>query len=152
MTYEKLLIEYDNEVKVKEKPLKHDLKGVYKNGYVIIDSKLNTDAEKFCILAEEIGHHYTTSGDIIDQNLVQNIKQENCARQWAYEKLVGINDLINAFNANLSNKFEIADFLHITVEFLEEAINYYRTKYGTHYQINNYLICFEPTLGIAKLF
>lgn len=152
MTYEKLLIEYNNIVKVKDKPLQHGFKGLYRNGHVIIDSKLSTDAEKCCILAEELGHHYTSTGNIIDQSLIQNIKQENCARQWAYEKIVGIVDLINASNANVTDKFEMAEFLHVTVEFLDEAINYYKIKYGTHYQLNNYLIRFEPTFGIMKLF
>ncbi|MBB6622540.1 ImmA/IrrE family metallo-endopeptidase [Clostridium gasigenes] len=152
MTYDKLLEEYDAIVKVKEAPLKYGLKGLYKNGHVLIDSNIDTAAEKRCILAEELGHHYTTSGNILEQKLVQDIKQENTARQWAYEKIIGIVDLVNAYNANVTDKFEMAEYLNVTVEFLEETIKYYRIKYGVYYQINNYIIYFEPNFGVMKLF
>ena len=32
------------------------------------------EAEKACVLAEELGHHYTTIGDIIDQKESENRK------------------------------------------------------------------------------
>ena len=34
------------------------------------------ETEKACVLAEELGHHYTTVGDIIDQKESENRKQE----------------------------------------------------------------------------
>lgn len=36
----------------------------------------NAEAEKACVLAEELGHHYTAVGDIIDQSYYSNRKQE----------------------------------------------------------------------------
>ena len=145
MPYEKLLKKYDKDVRVKEKPLKYGFKGLYKSGKVIIDSNIETSCEKACIFAEELGHHFTTHGDIIDQTDICNMKQELKARAWAYERLIGIVDLINAYRHGVKDKYELA-------EFLEEAIEYYRGKYGTYYKIDNYIIYFTPTFGIMEIF
>ena len=80
------------------------------------------------------------------------MKQELKARAWAYERLVGIHDLINAHKAGVKGKYELADFLEITEWFLLEAIEYYKSKYGTCYKIDNYLIYFSPNFGIMEFF
>ncbi len=152
MEYEKLMIKYEKDVKIKELPLKYGFKGLYKNKKIIIDSNIDTNKEKACILAEELGHHFTTYGDIVDQSDVRNVKQELKARAWAYERLVGIHDLINAHKAGVKGKYELADFLEITEWFLLEAIEYYKSKYGTCYKIDNYLIYFSPNFGIMEFF
>ena len=152
MEYEKLMIKYQKDVKIKELPLKYGFKGLYKNSKIIIDSNIETNKEKTCILAEELGHHFTSHGDIIDQSDVRNIKQEIKARAWAYERLVGIVNLINAYKAGVKGRYELAEFLGVTEEFLLEAIEYYRNKYGTCYKIDNYIIYFSPTFGIMEFF
>ncbi|MDU6297218.1 ImmA/IrrE family metallo-endopeptidase [Clostridium celatum] len=152
MKYEKLMIKYENNVKIKEKSLKYGFKGLYKNNKIIIDSNIETNSEKACILAEELGHHFTTYGNIIDQSDIKNIKQELRARAWAYERLVGIVNLINAYKAGVKGRYELAEFLGVTEEFLLEAIEYYRNKYGTCYKIDNYIIYFSPTFGIMEFF
>ena len=55
------------------------IKGLYCDGTVAIRKDMNT-AQKTCTLAEELGHHHTSVGDIIDINSVQNRKQERQAR------------------------------------------------------------------------
>jgi hypothetical protein len=152
MEYEKLMIKYDKHVKIKEKPLKYGFKGLYKNNKIIIDSRIETNNEKACILAEELGHHFTTYGDIIDQSDIRNVKQELKARAWAYERLVGIDQLINAHKAGVKGRYELAEFLEIPEWFLLEAIEYYKSKYGTCYKINNYIIYFCPNFGIMEFF
>lgn len=152
MEYEKLMIKYQKDVKIKELPLKYGFKGLYKNKKVIIDSNIDTNKEKACILAEELGHHFTSYGDIIDQSDIRNVKQELKARAWAYERLVGIVDLINAHKAGVKGRYELAEFLEVPEWFLQEAIEYYKCKYGTCYQIDNYLIYFSPNFGIMEFF
>ena len=152
MKYEKLMIKYEKNVKIKEKPLRYGFKGLYKNNKIIIDSNIETSNEKACILAEELGHHFTTYGDIIEQSYIRNVKQELRARAWAYERLVGIFDLINAHKAGVRNRYELAEFLEIPEWFLLEAIEYYKSKYGTCYKIDNYLIYFSPNFGIMEFF
>lgn len=152
MEYEKLMIKYEKDVKIKELPLKYGFKGLYKNKKIIIDSNIETNKEKTCILAEELGHHFTSYGDIIDQSNIGNVKQELRARVWAYERLVGIVDLINAHKAGVRGRYELAEFLEIPEWFLLEAIEYYKSKYGTCYKIDNYLIYFSPNFGIMEFF
>lgn len=153
MTYDDLLVEAEkNKLKVKEKNLNYGFKGLYKNGKIIIDKNINTDKEKCCILAEEIGHHFKTIGNIIDENKINNKKQELIARRWSYDKLIGIIGIINAFENNCKSLYEMAEFLNVTEEFLNEALEYYKVKYGSRYKIDNYVIFFIPRLQIFKEF
>ncbi|CCJ32848.1 ImmA/IrrE family metallo-endopeptidase [Caloramator australicus] len=152
MTFEKLLDEAakDN-INVIEMKFKGNIKGLYCNNTIAISKKLKTDAEKTCVLAEEMGHHHTSSGNILEQSNINNIKQEKIARNWAYKKLVGITSLIRAYKSGVRNRYELAEFLNVTEDFLEEALKYYKEKYGTYYAIDNYVICFDP-LAILEMF
>lgn len=156
LTYDELLSTYDNVVKIKEdnfykNDLLKDFKGLYKNGKIAINSELKIN-EKICVLAEELGHHFTSSGNILNIEDIGNIKQEKRARNWAYEQLVKITELISAFNKGVVDRYELAEYLNVTEEFLEEAIQHYREKYGLCYETDDYIIYFEPSLGILKLF
>ena len=82
MTYEELLILADSEnLIVKEKDIPGYGGRIYKNR-IAINRTLPTQTEKSCVLAEEIGHHCTTAGDILDQTDVMNQKQEYRARLY----------------------------------------------------------------------
>lgn len=155
--YERLLIESEKQgVNVIEVDLGTKKKcGKYlsnnKENIAIINSNIG-DIEKYEVLAEELGHHNTSYGNIIDQSNFNNIKQEKRARRWSYEKLVGIVSLINAFEKGIRNRHELAEHLDVTEFLLDEAIKYYREKYGICLEIDNYLIYFEPYLTILKTF
>ena len=138
-------------IEVQEKGMPEKIKGLYGENNVWLNKNISTTAEKICILAEELGHHYTTSGDILDQSKIENRKKEIIARRWAYRKLVPLESLIEAYWAGISSRYELAEFLEVTEEFLEDAIKYYKDKYGLYHKINSYVICFEP-LGIFEFF
>ena len=72
------------------------LKGLYYNGNIAIEKKL-TQTQKACVLAEELGHHYTTVGNILDQSDPAARKQELHARLWAYNKMVGLHGIVSAY-------------------------------------------------------
>ena len=127
------------------------IQGLYCDGSVALSNELNTSAEKACVLAEELGHYYTTTGDILDQNNIENRKQEQKARTWAYNRLIGLMGIINSYKAGCRNSTEIAEYLNVTEEFLSEAIERYRSKYGTYTTIDNYVIFFEPRLGVLEI-
>lgn len=121
------------------------IKGLYFDSTIIIDiGKIDTSREKRCILAEEIGHHYTNSGHIINQEDISNRKQENKAREWAFNKLILMDNIIHAYQSGVRNRYELAEHLDVTESFLSEAIKYYQRKYGLFYEIKNYIIYFEP--------
>ena len=144
MTYEQLLTTADqNGLLVKEKKLaKHD--GLLKGKRIAIRKDIETQAEKSCVLAEELGHHYTSSGDILDQDNIMKQKQEYRARLYGYNLKIGLTGLIRAYEAGCRNLYEMAEFLDATEEYLREAIQCYRSKYGVCTAVDNYVIYFEP--------
>lgn len=150
MEYTDLLIEADNlSLITKDKPLRaHD--GRIKRNRIAIRKDM-PEIKKKCVLAEELGHYHTTVGDIMDQSSVANRKQEYHARMWAYNKLIGLNGIVSAHKAGCRNAFEIAEHLEVTEEFLQEALDCYRSKYGTCTKFDNYAIFFEPTIGVLEL-
>lgn len=149
-SYEILLSEaYENGLVVKEKPLKYN-NGRIKGSRVAIRQDLSTSVEKACVLAEELGHHYTTYGNILDQSDASNRKQELRARAWAYNKQIGLLGLIRAYEHGCRNRFEIAEYLEVTEEVLEECLIFYRNKYGVCANIDNYVVYFIPNLVIMK--
>lgn len=126
------------------------IKGLYFDGTVAISSTIDTSKERACVLAEELGHHYTTVGNILDLSDAQNRKQERQARLWAYNKQIGLYGLIRAYEHGCTSRYEIAEYLEVTEEFLEEAVNTYREKYGVCKIVDNYTIYFIPQLIISK--
>lgn len=129
----------------------NNIKGLYCDGVIAINTSVGTTAEKSCVLAEELGHHYTSVGNILDMTSAANRKQERQARLWAYNKQIGLIGLVRAFEHGCQNRFEIAEYLEVTEEFLEECIECYRNKYGICKRVDNYVVYFIPQLSVMKL-
>lgn len=126
------------------------IKGLYCDGSIAINKNLNT-LEKSCILAEELGHYYTSSGDILNQGNISNCKQEHKARVFAYNNTVGLYGIVSAIKSKCFSLLDMADFLEVTEDFLLEALTYYKSKYGKYVKLDNYMIFFEP-LGVLELY
>lgn len=150
MTYEELLIESDTEeLTIKEKHLKANKGRI--NGNKIAIKKDMTATEKSCVLAEELGHYYTGIGDILNLSDFRNLKQELKARHWAFNKQIGLLGIIRAYEVRCKDKNEMAEFLEVTEKFLEDALKYYKNKYGISVSLDNYTIYFEPNLYVLKI-
>lgn len=152
MTYDGLVLELAKEgVELIEHSFcSRALKGLYVDNVIAINYEgIATDKEKTCILAEEYGHYRTTSGNILNQKNVSNIKQEKRARNWAYEKLISLEKLIEAYEAGVQNSYELTDFLGVTEDFLQNALKHYKEKFGLYVKQEDYLIYFSP-LGILR--
>lgn len=126
------------------------LKGLYCDGTVALDRRLETDADKAAILSEELGHHATSTGDILDVRCESNRKQEHAARMWAYNTAVGLMGIIKCHESHCHNLYEMADYLQLSEQFLSEAIECYRLKYGPYVYVDNYIIMFEPSLTVIE--
>lgn len=149
MKYNSLLEEANAEgLSIKERPFK-TYDGRIKGKNIYLRKDMNT-TEKACVLAEELGHYYTTVGNILDMSVVSNRKQERQARLWAYNKQIGLTGLIRAYEAGCTNRYETAEYLEVTEEFLEECIQCYRDKYGEYKIVDNYTIYFIPHLAVFK--
>lgn len=127
------------------------IKGLYCDGVIGIDSKIDNSIEESCILAEEMGHFHTSYGDIVDQHNPANRKQELRARAWAYDKMIGLSGIISCFEHGCQNKFEMAEYLEVTEEFLDETIERYRSKYGAYVCVDKYIVYFIPNLAVCKI-
>ena len=151
MEYEALLVEADNEgLTVKEMPMKYN-NGRIKGNRIAIRKDIDTSTEKTCVLAEELGHHHTSVGDILDMSDAGNRKQERQARLWGYNKLIGLAGIIKAFEAGCQDRFEVAEYLGVTDEYLCECLEAYRDKYGIGTTVDNYYIMFIPHLAVGKV-
>lgn len=153
MKYENLLEEaVENDIYVVENANFQSKADGLINGDVIgISKKIRSTRKRTCILAEELGHYHTTVGNILNQDITANRKQEYRARLWAYNKLIGLPGIISAYKAGCRNTHEVAEHLEVTEVFLREALSYYRGKYGTHIRLDNYVIYFEPNIGVFEV-
>ncbi len=140
-------------VDVYEEPMTPTVKGLYADGVIWINRSIPTATEKACILAEELGHHHTSTGNIIDMNDLRNLKQERRARAWAYERLVPLSKIIQAYQNRITDQYELAEYLGVTEQFLQQAIDYYLTKHGQHVVLDKHIIFFDPlaVIEISKL-
>ena len=103
------------------------------------------------MLAEEIGHHCTTTGNILDQSDTMNRKQEYRARLYGYNLRVGLIGIIQAYEACCRNLHEMAEYLDVPEDYLIEVIDCYRSKYGQYITLDNYMIYFIPQLAVMRI-
>ena len=152
MTYDEMLEYADNDgAIVKEKSIP-GFDGRIKHNRIAIHSGISTQTEKSCVLAEELGHYHTTYGDILDLDNVQNRKQELRARMWGYNLKIGLIGIVQAYKKGCRNLAEMAEELDVTEEYLMDALKAYRSKYGIYAIIDGYIVYFEPTLAVMKLY
>jgi Zn-dependent peptidase ImmA (M78 family) len=148
-TYEDLLTEADNNNLItKEKPLRAH-KGRIKGNRIAINNSL-TETEKKCVMAEELGHYYTGVGDILNQSFTANRKQELHGRIHAYNQLIGLTGIVEAYKHHCTCLSEVAEFLDVTEEFLTETLIHYKNKYGLYVKVQDYVIIFEPSLYVLE--
>ena len=141
----------ENQVQVYEMPMLRRNKGLYLDGVIWVNKFLPSQIEKACILSEELGHHFKTVGNILDQRSIANRKQEKLARVWSYEWVIPLSKIIQAYTHGVRSSWELAEYIGVTGEFLNEAIVHYQSKYGLMKRVENYIIYFDP-LGVAEFF
>lgn len=152
MLYENLQMEAARlGVEVYEQPMQPTLKGLYSDDVIWINNLIPTITEKICILAEELGHYHTSTGHIIDLTDIRNLKQERRARDWAYKRLVPLSKIVQAYHAGVTDRHELAEYLGVSEQFLQAAVDRYREKYGTYTVVDGYIVYFDP-LAVAEFF
>lgn len=103
------------------------------------------------MLAEELGHHITAAGNILEQQDLANRKQERRGRIWGYNRLIGLRGIVAAHQRGCTNRYEMAEYLGVTEEFLNEALKAYKSKYGMCTRVENHIIVFEPYFAVIEL-
>lgn len=102
-------------------------------------------------MAEEVGHYETTVGDILNQRIAENRKQEFQARMYAYNKLIGLQGIIDCYEYGCNNVHEMAEYLEVTERFVIDALEAYEKKYGIQTKFEDYIIRFNPNLVVMKI-
>ena len=148
MDYNTLLCSLPHEIVIDtEADLPENMKGLYveqsHTKIILLSKNIETDRERKCVLAEEIGHYESTVGDILDQDILINRKQELTARRIAYEKLLPLDQIIAAHETSTTYE-ELLDILDVTHEFYDEAMNYYNNKHGIYTEYKGYFVKFNP--------
>lgn len=128
------------------------LSGMIYGKNILLSDTLTTNAERACVLLEEIEHFLNNTGNILDQRFVVNKHQENRARKSCYEKLTPLENIIDAvlkykYDANV---FNVSEILGVTPEFLVKAFSYYGNKYGEYFRTGQYIVVFDPFRVIEK--
>ncbi|WP_238917211.1 ImmA/IrrE family metallo-endopeptidase [Clostridium sp. YIM B02555] len=110
-----------------------NLAGLYLNlpnclPVIFIKKSLLNDARKYkSILAEELGHHFTTTGDLTiksknyRENLYKN-KKEEIAKKWAANFLISDEEFVQALCNCISTPYDICNYFNITNEMLQYKI------------------------------
>ena len=65
--------------------------------------------------------------------------------------MIKVEDFVKAFDAGVRNRFELAEYLEVTEEFIELALDHFRKRHGEFHNIGDYTIFFNP-LGVMKKF
>ncbi len=141
----------DNVYVIENADFKSNADGLINGNVIGISKNVQTARKRTCILAEELGHYHTTVGNITCQSAAPARKQELRARVWAYNELIGLHGIINSYQYGCRSLHDTADYLEVTEEFLLEALQYYKSKYGIYTTLDNYVIYFEPSLGVFEL-
>jgi hypothetical protein len=149
MAYEKLMMEY-HFIKIEElQIMPRKLLGLYFDNEILIDKYIGKH-EKHCVLAEEIGHYETTTGDITDQTILRNRQLENIARRWAYKRIVSLDKIIECYLKGHTTLYDMCNHLEITPKFLKTSIDHYIAKFGGSKTHGEYVVLFEP-LNVRKV-
>lgn len=81
------------------------------------------------VLAEELGHHFTSSGYCLCRNFydyadrIGICKTENKALRWAAKFLISDNDLISALKEGINTNGYLAEHFTVTLEIIVIRLN-----------------------------
>jgi len=136
--------------------LPENISGIYYDNrtdkLIALNSCLQTQTELACVLAEELGHYYTSCGNLLTDPSINNTvirQQENRAKRWATKRLISIKSIIKAYEAGCCSIYEMAEYLEVTEEFLNSAFINYAAIYGKYKERGKYVIYFDPP-GVLK--
>lgn len=141
--YENILIANDDLDITETCRLPSKLSGVTFDDMILIRNNMDR-VNKLETLAEEIAHLHITYGDIRDQSKLVNRKYELKARRYAYERLITLQGIVDAFHSGACNLYEIALFFEVSQSYVIKTLEHYKMKYGLDVYYKGYVIKFEP--------
>lgn len=120
------------------------LSGIYYD-YKIKLSHENDYYKNIEVLAEEIGHYYTSNGNITNYKSINNMRQEVRARRFGVKLVLPLESLIDCYKKGMWGDISsMCLHLEINAEYFEDAIKNYKEQFGSYVKYDGYLIEFEP--------
>lgn len=138
----------------------NDLSGIYLMlpgcPPIIAINKSIKDRKKLCsILSEELGHYYTTSGDLTQQEnnnkKVQAVKMETRAKKWAANFLISDDELVQALINCISTKWDICEYFNATDELLKYKLYSILENEDKYNDIRNKLKKHEVAYSVCEI-
>ena len=131
------------------------LKGVYTRGtshvpWIVIGADQTTD-EKTCACAEALGHHETSSGNILEYQPYARERALYRAKKWAYETLLPLDAIGASYILCDANPFGMADHLGVSPQFLDASIAYYERRYGESFRTEQFEFLFLPFFSVISI-
>ncbi|AYW44604.1 ImmA/IrrE family metallo-endopeptidase [Tetragenococcus koreensis] len=125
--------------------------GLNVDNYIYLNPN-QTKTELTSTVSEEIGHYLTSAGDIIAQDTNEKRKQERKARDVGATLVVTADDILKCFDNGCETTQDCVDFLNVTSKTFNDAIEYYRRKYGGILTENNDILIFnaDGTISVHK--
>ncbi|MCS8591632.1 hypothetical protein IGJ53_001047 [Enterococcus sp. DIV1283b] len=150
---EKFMSKFPNLEYKFEKYMPEKQKGLYIDNVIYLNPEQSIQ-EMASTITEEIGHHLSSVGDIVDQDTNEKRKQEQKARDIGFTLLVTPQDFIDCYNERFTFMWESAEFLGITTEALKNAVRTYSKIYPDGLAYKNYKILFKSngTVGVFEWF
>jgi Zn-dependent peptidase ImmA (M78 family) len=126
------LAEKEN-IYIKEVSLPEGYLGLYRAEadikLILISTCIDGEKTKRCVLAEELGHHFTSVGNVMkfcrQKYQYLGMKQEKRAWKWALDFLVPTDKLLECVNDKYTIP-EIGDIFGVTIKFV--AMKMYTVK------------------------
>ena len=123
---------------IERMPLPEDIKAVYyassdTEPVIVIDPSVTGQAEQVCRISEELGHHYTTSGDLLTAKSLSKVrirKAETLARRWAFKYSLSLSGTVEAYQAGDRSRHEMAEHLGIEEQCVAEALKVFGGLHG----------------------
>ncbi|ARQ04360.1 hypothetical protein CW676_02290 [Macrococcoides caseolyticum] len=145
--YPNMVIEYDEDMPVKMGGL-YERYFEYPNGIITLADRLNYYMQNGH-LAEEIGHHETSYGDITNayrrQYNVDAARQELRARRYGHKLILPLERLIKCYeHGHWGDIYEMCLCLEIDRSHFKNIIDDYKSKFGQYVKYDGYRIQFEP--------
>ena len=113
---------------------------------IFLDLELKSNKDLHVeVLAHELGHYFTTVGNTLSStnysDELYNNKFENKADKWACEFLVSEDEIINALNKNITNVYDLTEYLDVPLNILKKRLEYLSLqKQSIKVSNNKYLI------------
>ena len=126
---EKLMAAYPNIKYVFDSSMPDGQSGLYVDNYVYLNPR-QTHENLVGTVAEEIGHHLTTIGNIIDQDTNLKRKQERQARDIGASLVVSPSDIIDCYENGCKTIDDCVIHLGVTNQVFEDAISYYARRFN----------------------